>query len=69
MASLSIAVKKKNPISSRRISIEVDATKLERLADLLGLYRPEFLQSLDRAESDVKAGRTKIIRSPRDLMR
>ena len=37
--------------------IEVDAEGFERVAAALGFFGDEFLESLDRAEADVEAGR------------
>jgi hypothetical protein len=68
MKSLTLTIK---PVvaRSKRIRIEVDADKFERLAADFGLFNPNFLKSLDRAEDDVRAGRTKKIASLRDLKR
>lgn len=53
----------------QKIRVEIDRFGFERLADSLGLYRPEFLESLEHAEADIKAGRVKKLRSLRDLRR
>jgi len=45
----------------------MDADKFERLAADLGLFSPEFLKSLNRAEKDYKAGRIKKIKSLKEL--
>jgi len=55
--------------TKNRISIEMSRHKFERLADSLGLFRPEFLKSLDRAEKDVRAGRIKKLGSFKDLIK
>lgn len=54
---------------SRKIRIEVDAAKFERLAADFGLFNPDFLKSVDQAEKDARAGRMKKIASLRDLTR
>lgn len=68
MASSTITIetrtKEKN---SKKILIELDANQFERLAADLGLFSPEFLKSLDRAESDYKAGKIRKVRSLRTL--
>ena len=66
MASLTITIKPRvnHP---RRILIEMDAEKFEKLAASLGLFSPEFLKSLDRAEKDCRAGRIKKIKSLKEL--
>jgi len=66
MTSLNITIKEdKN--RSRRAIIELDADKFEKLAGVFGLFNPEFLKSLDRAEKDYKAGRIFKIKSLKDL--
>lgn len=64
MVSLPITVASSSRVRGRRtLRIEVDADRLERLAADLGLFRPEFLVSLDRAEADVLKGRVRRITS------
>jgi hypothetical protein len=66
MASLTITIKPQvnHP---KRILVEMDIEKLEKLAAALGLFNPEFLKSLDRAEKDYRAGRIKKIKSLKEL--
>lgn len=66
MVSLNIIIKrdKKHP---RKTVVEFDADKFERLAALFGMFNPDFLKSLARAEKDVKAGRIRKIKSLKDL--
>lgn len=64
MASLPVKVR---GATSRTINLQVDRNAFERLADLFGYFRPEFLQSIDRAETDIKKGRVKKLRSLKDL--
>lgn len=52
----------------RKWVVEIDADKLERLAAALGMYNPDFLNSLDRAEADIRAGRTRSLRSLKSLL-
>ena len=52
---------------SRKIPIEVDADKFERLAADFGLFNPDFLKSLERAEHDPRAGRIRKLASLHDL--
>lgn len=66
MVSFNITIKQKQN-RSRRATIELDADKFERLAGIFGLFNPEFLKSLARAEKDVKAGRVRKIKSLKDL--
>lgn len=51
----------------KKILIEIDAEKLERLAAILGLFNPDFLKSLKKAEMDYRAGRTRKIASLKQL--
>ena len=66
MASLGLKIK---PVAKRpyKVRVEIDANQLERLAANFGFYNPEFLDSLDKGESDYKAGRVKKIFSLREL--
>lgn len=48
-------------------SVKMNRHSMERLADSLGLYNDDFLASITRAETDIKAGRVKKLRSLRDL--
>ena len=66
MASLTITIKPRAN-HSRKILVEMDADKFERLAANLGLFNPEFLESLDRAEKDYKADRITKIKSLKEL--
>jgi hypothetical protein len=66
MSSLAITIK---PASKRprKILIEMDANKFEKLAGNFGFFNPDFIKSLDRAERDYKAGKVKKIKSLREL--
>ena len=66
MVSLNITIKeKKNRF--RRAMVELDADKFEKLAGIFGLFNPDFLKSLVKAEKDIKAGRVRKIKSLKDL--
>jgi len=69
MASLPVTVRPASRARRRTLRIEVDAEKFERLAADFGLFNPEFLASLERAEADVRAGRVRKITSLRTLRR
>ena len=58
MASLTITVKPKTN-RSRRIVVEMDADKFERLAASFGFFNPGFLKSLSKAEVDYRNGKVK----------
>ena len=57
----------KQTAGKRTLQFEVDADRLERLAALFGLFNPDFLRSLARAERDYKAGRVRHISSFKEL--
>lgn len=66
MATLTLTVKPrlKKPAT---MLVEIDADQFERLAASLGLFNPDFLKSIARAEHDYRAGRTRKIRSFKEL--
>jgi len=66
MASLTITIKPRTN-QAKKILVEMDVEKFERLAADLGFFSPEFLKSLDRAEKDYRAGRFKKIKSLKEL--
>ena len=65
MASLSISIISKN--NGKKILVEMDADRFEKLAASLGFFSDEFLKSLKKAEKDHKAGRIKKIKSLKEL--
>lgn len=48
---------------NKKLVLELDADRLERLAANFGLFNPDFLASVSRAEADYRAGRTRRIKS------
>lgn len=64
MSTLDLNVKTQK---NRRISIELDADKFEKLAANFGFFNPDFEKSIDRAEADYKAGRIIKIKSLKTL--
>jgi hypothetical protein len=54
---------------SKRIIVEIDADKLERLAASLGLFSSSFLDSISRSEKEIALGKTKRLRDLRELRR
>jgi hypothetical protein len=65
MATISVERKPK----SKRIMVEIDADKLERLAASLGLFRSSFLDSISRSEKEIALGKTKRLRDLHELRR
>ncbi|MDO8436400.1 MAG: hypothetical protein Q7S82_03430 [bacterium] len=66
MASLTITIKPRLT-HPRKILVEMDVNKFERLAANLGLFSPEFLKSLDQAEKDYETGKIRKIKSLKEL--
>lgn len=52
---------------AKKILVEFDIDRFERLAAVCGLYSREFLNSLHRAEKDHLAGRVRKIKSLKEL--
>lgn len=66
MASLPVKISKK---TSKIFKVEIDASRLERLAEVFGFYNPACLKEIDQAERDIRTGRVRTIKSFRDLDR
>lgn len=66
MASLALTIKQKI-LNPKRILVELDADRFERLAANLGFFNPDFISSLERAEDDFSKGKVKKIKSLKDL--
>ena len=63
MSSLELTIKKRN----HRVVVEMDADRFEKLAADFGFFSKDFLKSLERAEKDAKAGRTRKVQSLKEL--
>lgn len=63
--SITLTVKPKQ--KNKKITVEMNVERLERLAASFGFLNPDFLSSLDKAEKDYEAGRYHKIKSLRDL--
>ena len=63
MSALEVTIKKKN----NRVVVEMNADRFEKLAADFGLFSRDFLESLSRAERDIKASRLKKIKSLREV--
>ena len=66
MASLAVIIKSPEKIG-KKVLIEMDADKFERLAANLGLFNTDFLKSLNRAEKDYRAGKVYKLKSLKEL--
>jgi len=53
--------------ASRKILVEIDADKFERLAANLGFFGRDFLKTLDRSLKDEAHGRVRKINSLKEL--
>ena len=58
-----------SPSRTKRVLVELDAERFERLAADLGFLRKEFLESVERAEEDIARGKIRRLRSLHDLRR
>ncbi|KKQ20780.1 MAG: hypothetical protein A3G45_00130 [Candidatus Staskawiczbacteria bacterium RIFCSPLOWO2_12_FULL_37_15] len=65
MVSLNITIKQDK--KSQKKMVEFDIGQFERLATALGMFNPDFIKRLNKAEKDIKAGRIRKIKSLRDL--
>ncbi len=63
MRTLPITIEKK----AKTYQVTFDADRFERVASALGMFSDDFLASIDRAEKEVKAGKTKKLTSLKDL--
>lgn len=52
---------------ARKVRVEFDAERFERLAAGLGFFSSQFVASVDRAEKEIAEGKTKRLRSLKDL--
>ena len=68
MSTLSLTIRPKQHTRPRKVVVEVDADRLERLAANFGLFNPGFIASIDRAERDYQAGRIRKIHSLAELV-
>ncbi|MEK7461827.1 MAG: hypothetical protein AAB586_02020 [Patescibacteria group bacterium] len=62
-----LAIKIGPSSKGKKLLVEIDANKLERLASNLGLFSPNFIKSIEVAERDFRAGRTRTLTSLRKL--
>lgn len=62
MPTLTIQKEKK-----RMVRVDINLDQWERLADVLGFYRPEFLKSLKESLKESKNGKVRRISSLREL--
>ena len=66
MKTIDITVKS-IPAKGKKLSVEIDAERLERLAANFGLFNPDFLKSVHQAERDYSSGRTRTIKSFKEI--
>lgn len=53
--------------NGRKVVVEMDADRFERLGAALGLFGQEFLESLGQAEREAARGKLVRLRSLKDL--
>ena len=66
MALLNITIRSRVS-GSQKVLVEMDAEKFEKLAADLGLFNPDFVKSIERAEGDYRKGRVSRIKTLREL--
>ena len=59
MNTLTLTVKTVPRRGEQKVLVELDAERFERLAAGLGLFRPEFIASIGRAEQEIMDGKMK----------
>lgn len=52
----------------KTISVEFSAEQFERVASVFGMFNPDFLESLDRSEAQLRRGQTRKVKSLEELM-
>ncbi|MEK7117273.1 MAG: hypothetical protein AAB861_00680 [Patescibacteria group bacterium] len=62
MASMVFKMQRSS-VEPKNITVSFNADKFERVAASFGLFREEFLNSLDRAERNIRDGKVKKIKS------
>ena len=65
MSSLTVKIEPK--MNNKDIVIKMDALKFEKFTASLGLFSPQFLKSIARAENDYKKNKICKIKSLREL--
>ena len=65
MNSLTVTIKPSQ--KRKKVSVELDAARFERLAANLGMFRKEFLESLAQAERELSQGKTHRLESLHNL--
>ena len=51
-----------------KLSIEFDLNKIEKMCNALGLFREEFLESIDEAQREFDNDEVEILENPRNLL-
>lgn len=67
--TLTLNIKQKTTKTTKRVVVEMDADRLEKMAAAFEMFNPDFLNSVERAEADYRAGRVRRISSLRTLAR
>lgn len=68
MHSIALTIKPRTASRrNRKIVVEMDADRLEKLAAAFGMLNPDFLKSIHRAEEDYRRGRVYEVESLEEL--
>ncbi len=62
-----VTITKKQRSRTTTFMVEFDADRFERVAAALGMFSDEFLASIKQSEKEIKSGKTKAIKSLRDI--
>ena len=63
-----LAVTIKSPTKrNKKVLVEFDASKFEGIAANFGLFNSNFLKSISKSEKDYKTGKSREIKSLKDL--
>ncbi len=65
--NLTLTITPKTVRGSKKFVVEMDADKLERMAAAFGMFNPDFLASIERAEEDYRNGRVYDVESLEEL--
>jgi hypothetical protein len=64
MATITLLEK---PNAQKKVRVEIDLDQWERIADVFGMYNPNFIKTLDKSLMESKQGKVRKIRSLREL--
>lgn len=63
MNKISATIRRPVGKKERKLLLELDADRLERFAAVFGLFNPDFISSVTRAEEDFRRGKIRRVQS------